>query len=788
MSCPTSIETTRQILSRRFFNWARKIDFTANTSYQPSSRGEIVSIIRQAESENRRVKWTGSLWSFTESFVSNDYIIESHNIRGEISSDLILNRLPLTDPIENLIHIKGGTKIYNLNRILHGLLPATNGGGADEADLDCGVAGLRNKAMPTLGGSGGQSIAGLLATGSHGGDLNLTPMADAVRAIHLIGPNGQEWWIERSSDGLTTGTESAVQENLRTVASTVTGALEEICDDVIVKKDDDFFNSVLVSVGRMGFIYSLVIRTAESFKLAENRRNDTWETLKRNLTATSFNDYINDRSDAIGFNLHFLQILINPFRNTVGHECKVAERHVVPCTARNQNMEADESFDPMGFICKQQDIRSILPILIGILALLLATIAGLIALASALIGIPFIGWILAAALYVAAAALTVTSVALTGLIVFISVSGGLTSGELIAAIANFAYSTGMKDLMSSLLGFLFNTAYPIESKIGVSWKIMDTYGYIGEDFCQKVESMEFGFDISASSIDGRGIHTGYLGFLEQVFVIFDDLFGRNNAVAGLMAIRYTRNTNAKIGMSKFERTCHIEIPIIQEFGGNAEFIERVQRAAIAFGGVPHWGQLMNHYNSGHIRTLFDSDLTIWRETLTELIRIGGGNDFTFSNNFTLRYNLEPLTAALIRIKQLNIQIEVGEDGIRGQDAAGTSHLLGDLHYTLEGIDTMEVIEFNNIGTRVSPNWRGWGTGIHTITYTFSEPVLILDINRLVMYMPAAGGPFGDNADINQVIVRAVSLDDSDCQIGSIDLPFRFTGNNERMEITFSGCI
>lgn len=140
------------------------------------------------------------------------------------------------------------------------------------------------------------------------------------------------------------------------------------------------------------------------------------------------------------------------------------------------------------------------------------------------------------------------------------------------------------------------------------------------------------------------------------------------------------------------------------------------------------------------------------------------------------------------VKQLIIQVEVGNDGIRGQDAAGTSHLLGDLFYRFDGIDRQDLIELNNIGTRSRPNWRGWGTGNHAKIYDLANEIPIQDIERLILYMPAAGGLFGDNADIDRVRVQALSVDNNLCDIGSIDGPFRFTGANERMEIRFSGCV
>ncbi len=667
MICSTP--TTSSIPNQPFHNWSRRINFTANQSFRPTLRGEIVEIIRSAEEENRRVKWTGSRWSFMPSFVSEEIIIESEGISGEVNIGIntdpnhidnkLLHHLNLTDEAltlfsnGSLVHIKGGTKIYNVNRILHGLVPSTNGGGIDfdESDLNCFS---NSKAMPTLGGSGGQAIAGAISTGTHGGDIRLPPIADNVVAIHLIGPGGQEWWIEKSN-GITIGTEEDTRRELERIATTLPERESEICRHILVRKDDDFFNSVLVSVGRMGFIYSLVIQALDSFKLVENRRDKVWEGLQDDLSSTRFNSFLIERGDSIGFELHHLQVIINPFINSGGlHDCKVAERHIVPCNARNLNMsESSSGFDIQSFVCKLQDVRILLVFLIPILAGLVAAVAGLLALAGVLSAIPFIGWALATASFAAAAAMAVVITALTGLIGYLTVSGSLTSGELIASISNFAYTFGMRSLMKIALTTLFNSAYPIISKLGVSWKIMDTYNYNGEDFCQKVDSMDFAFDVSDTR-DG-----GYLAFIQEVLTIFDELYNRNVAVAGLLTLRYSSNTNSKIGISRFPVTCHIEVPILQNFQGNTEFLERVQRVAIRFNGIPSWGQLMNIYDSNNIRDIYGSDLITWRRTLTELIRRGAGRDFTFSNDFTARYNLEPWGDDVIT--SIRLSITVGND-------------------------------------------------------------------------------------------------------------------------------
>lgn len=404
MICADPIDSTPQTSPKTFTNWARALTFTAPRSYRPSTRGEIVEIIRQAEEAGQRVKWTGSVWSFMGVYVADDVVIESDGITGAIDNALILDRLTLADPSlrEGLAHVKGGMKVFNVNRILHGLPVAANGGGADEVGLECDPAA---RALPTLGGSGGQSIAGVMATGSHGGDVALPPIADAVMAIHLIGPGGQEWWIEPSS-GLTAGTEEDVRGELQAIATDVTGASTEICDGILVRKDDDLFRAVLVSVGRMGFVYSMVVRTEPAFKLQETRSEAVWETLRDDLTATGFPGFSAGK--------HFLQIIVNPFGSDGGHDCKIAERQVVDCETPTDVPASDGDF--FTWLCRQQDVSWIIAILVAAIAVLVLAIVGLVeavsimlAAVTTLLGIALVGWILAGLLIAAIAVIIAVS-------------------------------------------------------------------------------------------------------------------------------------------------------------------------------------------------------------------------------------------------------------------------------------------------------------------------------------------------------------------------------------------
>jgi len=746
MICPGSIRSTPLTAPKTFTNWARALTFTAAKSFRPSTRGEIVEIIKQAEDAGQRVKWTGSLWSFMGNFACNAVEIESDAITGVIPSTLIVDRLTLADPslAGNLVHVKGGTKVFNVNRILHGLAelpPGATGVHPGETDLQCS-AGAR--ALLTLGGSGGQSIAGVMATGSHGGDVHLPPIADAVMAIHLIGPGGQEWWIERPS-GLTAGTEAEVQRQLQTIAGSGPAAVE-MCNGILVKKNDEFFRAVLVSVGRMGFVYSLVVKVRPAYKLQETRTGEVWESFRTNLGAAHFAEFVKT--------LRYLQILINPFRNGDGmHDVKVAKRVEVRCETLNAGPA--DSFDPMGFFCRQQDVRIALVILIPLLAVLVAAEAALVALmaaelaaAGALLAIPFVGWALAAGMFalaaatgVAIAALGVTIAALTALIAYLSLAGSLTPGDLIAAIANFAYAFGLKEVMKALLVALFNSAYPLDVRTGIGWKIMDSYNYAGEDFCQKVDSMEIAFD--TANAEG-----GYLAFIDEVFAIFDDLFNHNIAVAEIMALRFTRNTAALIGMSKFATTCHIEIPLLKNFQGNAEFLARVQAAAIARNGVPHWGQLMGSYTAADTGRLHGGDLRTWRRRLTDLIRGGAGaGRFTFSNDFTMRYNLEPFDDTPLRAVRLTVTV--------GDDSLGDTDILRhDVSADFARV-TLHDGTFFETSLNAGTEWHAHTTHVRDVPV--AAGTTWGDVASVLIRHQAAGGDVNaDNWTMNGIVIASVS--------------------------------
>lgn len=248
---------------------------SARGGFKPADLKELVRCVQQAESENRSIKAQGSGYSLSRAAVADHYLICTDGLRHWLSlpvpavaktiprwfreghRDDHLARLVRPSILSSLpddaflVHVEAGIKIKHLL-----------------AELD--MAGL---ALSTMGAGGGQSLAGAISTGTHGSDFLLPPLSDFVRAIHLVGPGGQEWWIEPSA-GLSTG-----------------GLLKNLpgsCPDTKVVRDDDWFRAPIVSVGRCGVIYSVVLQVTKQFKLLE--RSDLgvpWSSTKTKLRASS---------------------------------------------------------------------------------------------------------------------------------------------------------------------------------------------------------------------------------------------------------------------------------------------------------------------------------------------------------------------------------------------------------------------------------------------------------------------------------------------------------------------
>jgi|GEM_PF-1613419 hypothetical protein len=223
---PGSVNTS----TRTWTNWPTNRSVAGATVVRPDSLEELVGAVVAAERQGSGVRAVGSGWSNSDAAVTNNWVVETDQLDGVLTQ--VTSHCLNPDgrrKARNLLHVEGGMKLWQLNALLDS----------------------RTLAVPTMGGSSGQSIAGLLSTSAHGCDVDRGPIPEMVRGIHLVGPGGAQHWIE-PSHGLT---------DRQAVASSLGLPLEH------VHYDDDWFSSALVAVGSLGVMYSLLVEAVPQYDL-----------------------------------------------------------------------------------------------------------------------------------------------------------------------------------------------------------------------------------------------------------------------------------------------------------------------------------------------------------------------------------------------------------------------------------------------------------------------------------------------------------------------------------------
>lgn len=109
-----------------------------------------------------------------------------------------------------------------------------------------------NLALPTSGASNGQTLAGAIATGTHGAAVQVGSMQDFVRGIHLVVEGGRHVYLEPRS-------RPVVSE-----AFVATLGAELI-------RDDELFWAALVSFGSFGLVHAFLVEAVPLYELQKFR-------------------------------------------------------------------------------------------------------------------------------------------------------------------------------------------------------------------------------------------------------------------------------------------------------------------------------------------------------------------------------------------------------------------------------------------------------------------------------------------------------------------------------------
>jgi hypothetical protein len=604
----------------------------------PSSRQELIEAIRDAEGvQSPEAHGVGSGWALSEAAVTQQFLIETHGINKQLyevippcltpaaEADVVASAaLRANDNPESgayyLVHVESGMRIFELYSLI-------DGGDTDPRSLAAAHAELQQVAwgLPTLGGAGGQTIVGAVSTGTHGGDIHLGPVGAAVQALHLIGPGGTEHWIERHGQAF---------------ALTDDAALERVYPGIAIIRDDATFDAALVSVGRLGVVYSVVLRVVPQYVLHELRVEEPWSSIR-----TWIGDLTSPR---FGASNRHLQIAVNPHSlpGSSDHTAFVSTRDVpaseasdlrateaVPGRAERGGANAGMTAPiPPSAVwsqwCDRESPHAILDPLIGPLRDAAGTMRDI---GIALLFV-FPPW---GAVCIEAA--RVLDEFADWLADFEASFDG-TVGDLVAQIVDRAIVLGAPEAIALLNEAVVRLGQTPRDLELISYAMLDGFDYTDRECRTSAVSIEVGFPASSPAVTT---------FMDRLFQHLADLgHGRfvppgsaspiRGTFVGYASLRVTDMSAASIGMQQFAPTCHIEVAGLGRIDGSIDLLAQLQADAVDLGGTVHWGQF-NTLSPAQVEAMFPR-LDEWRGVLGALT--DNGRLATFSTPFTRARGLE----------------------------------------------------------------------------------------------------------------------------------------------------
>ncbi len=573
-------------------NWLGDLRQVLEGYWEPDGLHDLVHIVAKASRLGKRVRPLGSGWSFEDLILSEDWVVNLDRLRRplDVLEDATHPSLGIEEA-RRLVHFEAGIKIYELNEAL--------------ANLE------RPLALPTMGGSGGQALAGAINTSTHGGDIEQGPFPDLVRAVHLVAATGQEYWIESE----------------RAPVADEAKLTPKLCSDLIFIRDDELFDAVRVAVGRFGVVYSYVLEATPAFRLAEFTDERPGRAVRAALRAgvasfatggpllDGFVGTLGALPPALGVATgrfpRFLQIVFNS--SDMSGTCWTTRRWTTTAT---QDLVP---VVPPSFLCQEGEAHRLINLATGVLR-------GTSALSPAIHAIPVVGGLLGLIVDSQMPRLLAEADRLDAL----QAQGGLTAGKALAEVINSVDLFPELRFVLPLVGEIAISGQFSESmktgRVGRSDLIMAGQAPSAAEFnCFRADSVEVVFPATT---------TAYLDFLDLV-----ERWGEHFLQSGAVALRYSASSRALLSMHNVSGpvAVSIEIASLANVENTTRWISFVESAARGIGGRPHWGQ-RNKLGQIDTQLLYDDRLERWRRQLRRI----QGRDRTFSNDFTARRGLEPV--------------------------------------------------------------------------------------------------------------------------------------------------
>ncbi len=521
-------------------------------------------------------------------------------------------------------------------------------------------------AFETLGGAGGQTVVGALNTGTHGGDFDRPPLADAVLAIHLVADGGKHYWIEAVSND-----RPQLTDNSKLTGEFGKAELGGIENFEIIR-DNNVFDAVLVSVGRFGVIYSVVLKAVPQYSLYERRRLHVWQDLKHQIKDRGSSLYkdaaFTPPAPFVVGEQRFLQIAVcltphyNFQRNLVG----VTKRWQLPVDPQGRKERVGDMGDfdqliqgPLFTMAGKshpysgaqgptflESACADSSFLKGIIQAVIDEIEQFVEHPTAAVGVG----IAAVAAAGGAGLLALIPPLLVILHILKDILDAFDDNSRLAEqmenIKNLLLTPADPDPRLRAAGLftwqmiaykVFQSMQGDQDYEAISYAVMDVHDYLDRSCNVNVDSVEVFFD----AVDDR-----LIAFIDALLAFERGQEFNGKAFLGYASLRFMRRSRALIGMQKFDLTCSVEIACLKDVSGSQDLIDYAVALARNpnINGLLHWGQ-RNDYTRAEVERIYgDSPLNpggnlgLWRQALRRIT--DGGRLDGFSSEFTRRTGLE----------------------------------------------------------------------------------------------------------------------------------------------------
>jgi len=150
---------TRRSARGRFVNWAGTESSTPTAWHRPATEDDVVRLVIEARAAGRKLRVVGAGHSFSRINVPDDEAVSLDAMTGPA----------LLDRDRGLVTVPAGTRLRDLSAAL----------------LRAGLA------LPIVGSIQAQSVAGAIATGTHGSSLTHGNLASLVTAMRIVTGTGE---------------------------------------------------------------------------------------------------------------------------------------------------------------------------------------------------------------------------------------------------------------------------------------------------------------------------------------------------------------------------------------------------------------------------------------------------------------------------------------------------------------------------------------------------------------------------------------------------------------------